>query len=354
LHIISSSSNILFSQNFTKNRIHFHVVKYGFPLINRGFPYFFPYDSITWYSGLRKQVNTIINQINPQLIHVHGIEKGFALCALENIHKSIISIQGIYTKMQFIQPTLKGFFQKFIEKYSIIKFQNFGCRTNWDSNFVKELNQNAEVYNMPELINQNYFNKKWVGNEKQVIVFVGSIIKRKGIEVLISALKLVKIQFPQINLKLIGSYSKQYYNYLQKIIKHSNLESNIHFLGVQNNVQISKILSEASVFVLPTFIDNSPNSLAEAMAVGMPCIASDVGGIPSMITDNFDGLLFPSGNFKSLSEKILEVLNNKNIRKKLSENSKNTAINRNTTEVVLKSTLEVYQKIALSAEIIIR
>ena len=198
---------------------------------------------------------------------------------------------------------------------------------------------------MPEVINSAFFDKKWQPETDSTIVFVGGIMKRKGVEILIAAIKKVKLKIPSIKVKFIGGYSRKYHKYLtNKIDKYQLLENTV-FLGTKRSHEIAQILSESTLFILPTLIDNSPNSLAEAMAVGMPCIASNVGGIPSMIDDGENGILFPSMDSDILAEKIIKTLSNKEFMIKIGKNAKRVAYERNYKDRVVEQTVRVYKEI---------
>ena len=344
-HILTTSSNISKSQHFLKNNIHFHVIKYTLPIINRGFPDYLPYDSLTWYSGFRRRAKKIIKRIKPDLIHAHGIEKGFALLASELHFKSIVSIQGILTEIYKTEPSLKALFQIPIEKYAVKRLTYFGCRTTLDSNFVSTINSNAKILYLPEVINDVFFEAKWQPDNEFTITYVGGIIKRKGVELLLNALPKIKQEFPQIVIQYIGGSSEKYITNLLSKIELNELKENVRFLGTKSSDEIAQILKKSTAFILPSYTDNSPNSLAEAMAIGMPCLASNAGGIPSMITHEKNGLLFKKGDINSLINVVLKLLGDVQLRNELASQAKKTAYDRNYKDVVISQTLKVYKEV---------
>ena len=346
LHILTTNSAINKKYIIIKNNnIVFHIIKFNLPFTNLGFPKYLPYDSFTWYWKLIKRGKKIINQVKPDLIHAHGIEKGFSLLACKSGIENITSIQGSMIKISRYSHSLKILFQIPIEIFCLKNNTNFGCRTCWDYNLVTSFNRKSKIYYMPELINQVFFDKIWNNENFNSLVFVGSVIKRKGIEILIHSIKIVKKKIPDIKVNIIGGYSNKYLHYLEKKINKLGIQDNIVFWGIKENLEIAEILSKSTAFVLPTLIDNSPNSLAEAMAVGIPCIASDAGGIKSMIDDNENGVLFPSRNIEILAKKIVRVCTERNFREKIAKNAKQTAYIRNYKDNVIRQTIKVYQEI---------
>ena len=85
-----------------------------------------------------------------------------------------------------------------------------------------------------------------------------------------------------------------YEAYIVRLIKKYRLEDRIIYLGYQNQEQMADLYLKANVFVLPSSIENSPNSLGEAMMIGTPCVAADVGGVGNFITHKEDGYTYQS------------------------------------------------------------
>lgn len=346
LHIITHTVAVPYSQEIKKNNITFHIIRYCFPFTkNKGFPPYMPLDKLTRYRGFIKNALRILEKIQPDIIHAHGTEDAYALTAYKSGLPSLISIQGIIAEINKISPSLSYRFQIPIERYTIKRNKNFGCRTDWDKSFILSNNKNANIFYVPEAISGVFFKYNWNPTDILSILFVGYLSKRKGIEILLHSIPIVKKRFPEIALKVVGTGSQKYLKYLKVLTRELNIEKNVIWYGSQNAEQIAEHLSKSTIFVLPTFIDNSPNSLAEAMAVGTPSIASRVGGVPSMINDGVDGILVEVGDAEELANKIIVLLQNKEMLTEISKNAKATALKRNLPEQVCKIVLNVYKEI---------
>lgn len=116
-------------------------------------------------------------------------------------------------------------------------------------------------------------------------------------------------------------------------------------LGYKDPEEVAELLKDTTIFVLPTLMDNSPNSLAEAMAVGVPCVASNVGGIPSMIEDNKTGCLFNLNDADDLADKMIMLLKNIKLQEHLHIASSDIAFERNTRKSVCDAAINIYNKI---------
>ncbi len=345
LHIITYSHLVDQSQTIIKNGIYFHVIKYSFPFTNRGFPWYLPFDKLSGYYSFAKAARKIINEIRPDVVHVHGTEGGYFTPAAKKNIPYIISIQGIISEIMKIEPTIAGLLQIPFEDHAIKKATYFGCRTNFDSGFVKKKNRDAIIFDLPEAMNSVFFENDWKPLPELSLLFVGSIMKRKGIEDLIQSINKLKVSFPDIRLKVIGSGTKKYTDYLKQIVEKKALLSNVFWLGARSPIEIASELSKSTLFVLPSLMDNSPNCLAEAMAVGVPCIATKVGGIPSMVTDKIDGMLFEKHDVNKLVDIIQLLVRDKELQKKLSVNAKAKAFQRNYPPNVAEKYIEVYKSL---------
>ena len=115
------------------------------------------------------------------------------------------------------------------------------------------------------------------------------------------------------------------WRWIERRVKRSGLESDITWLGSLDADAIVTELKAASVYVLPSHIENSPNSLAEAMLAGTPCIASRVGGVPSMLRDGVEGVLFPDSDAHALAAIVHTLTTSPALAERLSENARTTA-----------------------------
>jgi len=118
----------------------------------------------------------------------------------------------------------------------------------------------------------------------------------------------------------------------------------VEFLGWIPADKITRELTQAHVFVIPSFIENYPNSLAEAQLVGTPVIASSAGGIPSMVIDNETGLLFPPGDAATLAMQINRMFNEGALALLWSEQARRVALARHDEKTVVDSVIHAYEE----------
>jgi glycosyltransferase involved in cell wall biosynthesis len=151
--------------------------------------------------------------------------------------------------------------------------------------------------------------------------FIGSILPAKGLHILIEAFN--KIKDEQIELKIYGKFAsykgilRDYFKYIKKIIKNKNIK----FMGGFDNRYIADIFNGIDVLVVPSiWPENSPLVIQEALATKTPVIASDTGGIPELVKNRVNGLLFKTGDSHALYAIIELVKNNPSILDELRKN----------------------------------
>ena len=156
-----------------------------------------------------------------------------------------------------------------------------------------------------------------VNDERFVIICVANLRPEKGINFLIFSIKEVLAYDGRALLLLVGSGSLRYE--LENLVKILGLDKNVHFLGKMDNEKIPLCLSVADIFVLPSISEGFGIALLEAMAAGLPIIATRVGGIPYVLEDGKNGLLVNPGSSSDLAEKILMLMRSPELMKKMSE-----------------------------------
>ncbi|MBA7716137.1 D-inositol-3-phosphate glycosyltransferase [subsurface metagenome] len=134
--------------------------------------------------------------------------------------------------------------------------------------------------------------------------------------------------------------------YLLKKMIAPDIEKYFNFCGFLENYNTLKSKIQTSrIYILPSISEGMPNSLMEAMALEMPCIASNVGGVPELIEHNVEGLLFEPNNPKKLAELIRLLLEDENLQKKLGINARKKMVNEFNWNQIIKKFEILYGKL---------
>jgi glycosyltransferase involved in cell wall biosynthesis len=167
-------------------------------------------------------------------------------------------------------------------------------------------------------LNRNIVRSKYRIEDHEVVVgYCGRLSKEKGLIYLIEAAQVLLKQGIPIKLLIIGSGPER--SLLEKAASQSGITGNCIFTGFQTNSE--SLLPAMDIFVLPSMTEGTPMALLEAMAQGLPVVASNVGGIPKIIENQFNGLLIEAGDCRAIADAIDNILQKEDLRVKFGRNA---------------------------------
>ncbi len=153
------------------------------------------------------------------------------------------------------------------------------------------------------------------GNKAYVLYF-GRLSEEKGVETLIKSAE----KIPYLNFKFVGDGPQG--RILKEMVKERGL-TNVQFLGELKRKELYSLITEALFVIIPSvWYENCPYSILESFLLGKPVIASEIGGIPELVDDGIDGLLFEPGNDEDLAAKIKQLLSDKDSLKQMGERAR--------------------------------
>ena len=291
----------------------------------------------------------IFEDFKPDIIHIFGTEFPHALAAEKAFgrpERTLLGIQGLCNEIAkvyqaglpdqvFRQVTFRDFVRKDSLRDQQEKFRKRGetekeiirlaghitGRTRFDKEGTAKFHPDAVYHPMNETMRSSFYEGEWKRQECNAhsIFFGQGDYPLKGLHFMLEAFALLLETFPDAELCVAGNSItahgslkeklklSAYGKYLLKLIKKYGLSKKVHFLGKLTEEEMKQQFLKSGVFVCASVLENSPNTIGEAMLLGMPVVAAEVGGIPDMITDRKEGLLFPSGDVKSLALAIEKV-----------------------------------------------
>lgn len=166
----------------------------------------------------------------------------------------------------------------------------------------------------------NYGQKLAIGDDAVVITFVGRLIYAKGVQDLISAFSKIKDTAPEIKLLIVGE--GPYRANLENLARQTDCASSILFLGQKNQDEVIDALSATDIFVNPSYSEGLGISVLEAASIGLPIIATDVGGTGEIIAEQETGILVKPASIEQLEQKLRELLTSTELRKQLGTNAR--------------------------------
>jgi len=205
---------------------------------------------------------------------------------------------------------------------------------------VKKYAPKANVCYVPNPFDMNKTaGVKITKEQKKEVVFVGWVIKAKGVEELLCVWQNIVEKYPDWTLRIVGPYNENYKKELEQ--KYSC--KNVIFDGEKPHDEAMKLVSQASVFTLPSYTEGFPNAVLEAMALETPVVATSVGAIPDMLCGC--GIVVEPKNVKELETAFERVLNDENLRNELALKAKEKMLGEYTMETVFETYKSVWTKI---------
>lgn len=330
----------------------------------------------------------ITGEFKPDVVHIQGTEFAHGLACMRSCPelKYVVSIQGmvdVYTRYYLAGMSTKDIlrnitFRDLIRRDTIFqaktKFKKRSVnereyiqrtdhaigRTSWDYAHVKSMNSAVNYHFCNESLRKEFYKaEKWdISQKRNHSIFLSqAYYPIKGAHQLFKAAAMLKKDFPEMQIRIAGSsvckdetlmdkirlsgFSK----YLMSLLKKFDLNENVRFLGPLGPEQMIEEYQNAHIFVCPSSIENSPNSVGESQLLGAPCIAAYVGGIADMITHGQTGLLYRFEEVEMLAESIRRVFADDNLAQTLSSGGIEAAAQRHDARVNLEQTINIYEKI---------
>ena len=161
---------------------------------------------------------------------------------------------------------------------------------------------------------------------KPLLLFVGTLTEKKGVEYLIKAMPKIMKTFPRAKLRIVGSGTLD--KPLKILTKELFLTNNVIFIGGIPNRQLAQYYDSADILIVPSIktkkgdVEGIPVVLMEGLASSKAIVASNIGGIPEIITHNMNGLLVPEKDSRSLAQSIITILGDNTLQSKLERGAK--------------------------------
>ena len=336
------------------------------------------------YESYWKVIN---GELRPDVVHIHGTEFTHGLayvkaCGNKNV---VVSIQGLVSVIAnyylcglktidilrsiTLRDVLRGtlyhdrneFRRKGCCEVELLKSVNHIIgRTSWDRAHVWAINPNAQYHFCNETLRPEFYSGETTWEYEKCVphtIFLSqATYPIKGLHVVLKAMPLILRHYPDAQIRLAGrdiTRSKEgicgrirltgYGKIIKLLIKKYNLRNKICFIGNLDAKQMIKEYLRANVFICPSSIENSPNSLGEAQIIGTPVVASYSGGILDMMKGNEDNL-YRYNDVEMCAHKICQIFGTQECQCDM----KNVARKRHNRRYNLETTIEIYRSLIKS------
>lgn len=170
---------------------------------------------------------------------------------------------------------------------------------------------------------------------------VGRLNTEKGMDYLIKAFKIILEKYSNTQLQIAGKGSEE--NNLKNLVKDLNIANNVKFLGYVTDEKMSEFYSNINIFALtPTRRESFGIAAAEAGACEIPSVVTNISGLTEVIENNKTGLVVESKNIKAISEALIKLIGNKELREKFGNNARKRVLEKFTEERMIKEFEKVF------------
>ncbi len=228
-------------------------------------------------------------------------------------------------------------------------------RTHFDKAEAEKINPKIKYFSCNRILRSDFYSYSWdiEKAEKHKLFGIRSEIPYKGLHYAVKVIAKLKEKYPDVLLEVPGGLKvdepsdtiASYPKYINELIDKYGVRENIVFLPSLNPQEIAEHLMSSRAFYQYSVIENSPNSLAEAQVMGVPSVASDVGGTSSYAEDGVSGLLFEVDNIDECVQKISMIFENDDLCLALSANGKKLAEERHDVKINTEKLISIYREI---------
>lgn len=319
--------------------------------------------------AFKSQIDCVLNEFSPDVITVFGTEHFFQTEVIKFLNTSqyavvtsvwIQGLVGIYhdhynaglperiLNRVTIKEVLTGYTTKkdkksfmvrgLNERLALEKIQNVFGRTRWDKAVTRLMNPNVKYFHCNETLRPSFYESNWkLETCERHSIFVSQCqTPIKGFHNIIGVIANLKRDYPDLKLYTTGrdlstpSFMlkmrfSSYEKYIHQLIVKNGLQNTIIFTGFLNEKEMCERFRSAHVFVSASSIENSPNSVGEAMLLGVPTVSSYVGGVADLLEDGKEGFLYQADAPYMLEYYIRSIFKSEKLARELSENARKHA-----------------------------
>jgi len=284
----------------------------------------------------------VVKKITPDILHIQTIYLSLSgLLIKKFLHKPYV-LYGRGSDVYF-SWRLKNLISK-----PILKNANGVIVLTEDMKREIQKICNRDVFVIPNGIDLKRFknlskedlrSKLEIKEQERAILFVGTLRPVKGVRYLIEAMRFITDKNKNKRLFIVGDGEER--KYLEDLVRNLNLEKYVAFIGKVPNEKIPEYMAASDVFVLPSFSEGLPVTVLEAMASGLPIVATNVRGLPEIIKNGENGFLVMPKSTEQIAEKVLLLLEDGELRERISNNNREK-VKRYSWESVVEKLEEVY------------
>lgn len=331
-------------------------------------------------------VDRVLSEFTPDILHVEGAEMRHARRFLNTwTGPRLLSMQGVLNGIRPYQlghlplakmlvpsrPThslvalalLVNYWINFAprlksEREAMRMSHHLMGRTLWDRAQAKALSPDARYHHCSRILRDEFYKAKWNADGFECLsIFMGNAsVPIKGAHIAVRALAQLLSDFPKATLYIAGQDPRKlpwrspkrhvgYPVYLLDLIRRLGVEENVRFTGVLNAQQMADRMARSHVCLMASIIENSPNTLGEAMLLGVPTVSAYAGGAPSMARDEVEALFYRPDDPAMLAFQVRRIFEDPELADRLSKAARAQALQTHDPDNNLADLIAAYETI---------
>jgi L-malate glycosyltransferase len=320
---------------------------------------------------------SVVDRFDPDLVHVHGSERFFGLLRARGLvdRPTVVSLQGLLAAnardfygalppadrlaAQRVAELVTGrglfwerqaFRRGARREAEILRGVDAVLgRTDWDREQAAAIAPATPWQRVGELLRPEFAAARWKLSRcrRGRVVVTNAGQPRRGLETLLEAASAIARHHPGLEIEVAGGVSERsgYGRLLRERIDRMAFSGRVRLLGFLDAPSLARLLAGAHAYVMPSFAENSSNSLCEAQTVGVPCVAAAAGGTPSLVEHGRTGLLYPAGDATALADAVGRILGDDLLATRLGAAGRAEALVRHARRRVVRELLGAYRSI---------
>lgn len=292
-----------------------------------------------------------LQEIAPDVIHAHGQAAAYPLAAFDTGAPTVVTVHGINTHEAAAEARggrLKAWLRTAIwratELAVLRRATDLVIICPWVEQFVRP-HSPARLHLIENPVHDDFFALDRRPHSHRIL-FVGSVIHRKGVLELVQAMRTVVGQLPDAHLVIAGGVTPIYQAYgqqVQQTIDDLGLRAHISLPGYLGHAELLAAYGRAALFTLPSWVESSPVALAQALAAGVPVVTTTIGGTEHLVEDGVNGLRVPARDPEALAAALLRLLRDPAAADRYAAAGRHLAAARFTQAVAAARSAEVYR-----------
>jgi len=300
----------------------------------------------TMFSRQLRQFKSLLDDLRPDVVHAQGADAAGYL-AVKSGYPAVVTVHGILSECAKYRTNLVGrgreMLQSFVtEQLVVTRAPHVIAISPYVTRYYSNRLRGA-VYDVPNPVAQEYFHVQRQP-EPGRFLFAGRISLGKGLLDLVRAVAMERTCVSRV--VMAGAAPEHEFRArLEREISESGVAALVELRGLVDEQSLLEEFAISSALILPSYQETAPMVVEQAMAAGLPVIATRVGGIPDMIEDGVSGLLIEPGDVEALRHQMRRLAGERTLGERLAECARARARDYFSAERVAESTLSVYRSV---------